>query len=329
MNDKFVNELMYALYGVIPEEIMAEVKSKICIVSQRYDISDRCTEIDVWHGQFPECFEYFLVTKHIEGLSENSLYNYKNFIEDMLVSVYKPINEISANDIRAYLYMVQQKRGISNRSLDNRRSVLNSFFSWIAAEGYIDKNPMITIKPIKAEIKERQALDDVQMEVIRNACETDRERAIIEVLSSTACRVSELVNLKKSDIDLSTGEVKLFGKGKKHRTSYLNPRSRIILKKYLDQRNDDNDFVFVSERGNHDCLHKCGVEKIVRNIGNRVGIKLYPHLIRHTSATSALNKGMPASSLQRILGHSSMDTTMIYAKINQNEVKANHYKFLS
>ena len=157
-----------------------------------------------------------------------------------------------------------------------------------------------------------------------------REKAIIELFYSTGCRVSEMVNLNKSDINFKSGEVFLFGKGNKHRTSYLNAKSEVYLKKYLHTRNDDNNALIVSERKPYQRLSKTGIERIVRIIGKRsnIGRNLYPHLIRHTTATDALKRGMNITDVQAMLGHAKIDTTMIYAKISQDSVQYNHKKYI-
>lgn len=191
-------------------------------------------------------------------------------------------------------------------------------------------NPCRQISPIRYEEKPREPLNGIEMELVRYACENQRERAIIETFYSTGCRVTELSNLNICDIDFNTGEVHLFGKGKKHRTSYVNAKSEVALKKYLETRNDSNVALFVSQRKPHQRLKKNAIESIVRQIGERSGInrRLFPHLIRHTTATDAIDRGMDATELQKLLGHADLETTMIYAKISQENVKRSHKKYI-
>lgn len=268
--------------------------------------------------------------KKIEGLSNGSLKTYELYLKNFLLSIHKPLREITANDIRVYLYSYQQKRKIGNRSLDGHRLVLNTFFEWLSDEGYISNNPCKHIHPIKYEAKPREPLTAIEMELIRDACRTYREKAIVEMFYSTGCRVSELIRLKKSDIDFRKGEVYLFGKGNKHRTSYINARAEVALKKYLFTRTDDNDGLFVIDRKPYTPLKKTGIEKIVREIGERSGIgrRVYPHLIRHTTSTNLLEKGMSIAELQKMLGHEKVETTMIYAKVSQESIKYNHKRYM-
>lgn len=242
----------------------------------------------------------------------------------------KPITELTTNDIRIYLYNLQKRRNISNHSVDCKRVVIHSFLEWCKNEEYIQKNPCNQIQPIKYEKKPREPLTDIELELVREACKSVREKAIIELFYSTGCRVSEMVNLNKEDIDFKTGEVFLFGKGNKHRISYLNAKSEVYVKKYLHMRKDNDCALFVSERKPYKRLSKTGIERIVRVIGERSDIErpLYPHLIRHTTATDALKRGMNITELQAILGHQKLDTTMIYAKVSQDNVKYSHRKYI-
>ena len=168
------------------------------------------------------------------------------------------------------------------------------------------------------------------MELVRDACKTYREKAIIETLYSTGCRVTELARLKKTDVDFQKGEVYLFGKGNKHRISYLNAKAEVALKKYLFSRTDNDPALFVSDRNPYHGIQKTTIEQIVKKIGQCSGIgrRVFPHLIRHTTATDALERGMNVTELQKILGHEKLNTTMIYAKVCQENVKYSHRRYV-
>ena len=168
-----------------------------------------------------------------------------------------------------YLYLIQENRKISNRTLDSRRTVVCSFLGWCAAEGYISKNPAINITPIKYERKERVLLTDIQLEKARNACSTLRETAMVEVLYSSGCRVTELARLDISDVNFDTREIKLFGKGNKHRTSYLSAKAIVTLQTYLASRTDDCEALFVSAKKPIKRIQKNGLEAIIRKLGKK------------------------------------------------------------
>lgn len=168
-------------------------------------------------------------------------------------------------------------------------------------------------------------MDRTQLEKMRRACKDARERALVDVLYSTGCRVSELVNIKTSEVDMKSGEVEVLGKGKKRRTVYLNAAAILSIQEYMLQRDDSSPWLFVCERAPHRQLTRNQTGKVIRKIADRANINgVSPHIIRHTTATMALRAGMPAQDIQRMLGHSKLDTTMIYAETDQTEVKTEH-----
>lgn len=331
IREKFTNDFILKLYGKIADSDLHIVKNELQMFIENYDLTERETAVATCSDSIYNYYQGFIVSKKIEGLNESSLKTYHYYLIDFIEQTTKPIEKITINDIRIYLYNLQQRRKISNRSLDSRRVVINNFFSFCVMEGYIPFNPCEKIGNIKFEKKERKPLSPVELELLRSACKTDREKAIVEVLYSTGCRVTELVRLNKYDVDFQTKEVHLFGKGNKHRTSYLNAKSEVALKKYLSTRSDNEDALFVSDRKPFKRLCKSSIEAIISKLGKKsnIGRNVYPHLIRHTTATDAINKGMNVTSLQKLLGHEKIDTTMIYAKINQTEIKYEHNKFIA
>ena len=328
--ENFAKEFMVKLDGKISESDMATILQELQMFASGYDIQKKETSLTTYEPQIPECYKAYIVSKKIEGLSKETLKTYDLYLKDFLLYIRKPVREITANDIRIYLFSYQRENGVSNRTMDGRRLVINTFLEWCRTERYIDWNPCSQIRPIKYESKPREPLTGIELELVRDACRTYREKAIIEVFYSTGCRVSEMVNLSKSDVDFVKGEVKLFGKGAKHRISYINARAEVTLKKYLFSRRDENPALFVSDRNPHDRLKKTAIEKIVREIGERSGIgrRVFPHLIRHTTATNALERGMNIAEVQKILGHEKLDTTMIYAKVCQENVKHDHRRYI-
>lgn len=330
MQSNFANEFIARLDGKVSEDEMQLILQELQMFSNDYDIQKKETSVVPYEEQLPDCYRVYMVAKKIEGLSKETLQTYKLYLEHFLLNMCKPIDEITANDIRVYLYSYQQARKVSNRTMDGRRLVLNTFFDWCFQEGYIPQNPCRQIHPIKYEAKLVEPLTGVELELVRDACRTQREKALVEMFYSTGCRVSEMARLQKTDVDFRKGEVHLFGKGSKHRISYINAKAEVALKKYLLQRTDDNPSLFVSERKPYKPLAKEGIEAIIKKIGERseIGRRVYPHLIRHTTATDALERGMNVAEVQKILGHEKLDTTMIYAKVCQENVKFDHKRFI-
>ena len=142
--------------------------------------------------------------------------------------------------------------------------------------------------------------------------------------------MGELVRLNRNDINLEQRECIVFGKGDKERRVYFDAKAKIHIIDYLATRTDDNPALFVSLDAPHNRLQISGVEIRLRSLGRKLSIdRIHPHKFRRTMATRAIDKGMPIEQVQKILGHSQIDTTMQYAIVNQNNVKASHQKYIA
>lgn len=328
MREQLKNDILMMLDNYVSIHDLREIEIKIEMILSNYEIEKRKTDIVPYTPKLPETVEIFIVSKKIAGLSEKTLYLYLIVLTDFFRTINKDPEKITANDIRIYLYQYQKEHGVSNRTLDGRRTIICSYFNWMASEEYICKNPAINIQPIKYERRHKRAMSQLDLEKIRLACRTKREKAIVEMLYSTGCRVTELERLNISDINFETKEVTLFGKGSKHRTSYLNAKAEVSLKDYLNSRTDDNPALFVYERKPYGRLKKAGIEFMIRKMMERtsgVTTHVTPHIFRHTTATTALDRGMSIVDVSRLLGHTRVETTMEYITTNSDSVKNNHH----
>ncbi len=271
----------------------------------------------------------FLDVKALEGCSKATIENYKFNLNKFLLGVGKDPTEIATQDIRKYLADYKRERGVSNTTLDNMRRVFQSFFTWMHREGYIIKDPCAAVNKIRADKIIKNPYSDEEMELMREAAKNLREKAIIEVLYSTGMRIGELEKLNKDDIDFVNGKAIVFGKGAKEREVYFNVKAQLALKKYLENRNDTNEALFVGLQSPYNRLKVSTYEKILRELGSRCGVHCHPHRFRRTCATILLNKGMPIQEVSKILGHAKLETTLIYCEINQQSVAANHKKYMN
>ncbi|MBQ8313666.1 MAG: tyrosine-type recombinase/integrase, partial [Clostridia bacterium] len=293
-----------------------------------YEVQLKEVALTAYVDPVPQLLKVYLAVKKTEGLAAGTLENYKRILTRFFLWVRKQPAEVVSNDIRMFIYEYQLQHGISDRTLDKYREIICWFFSWAHMEEYLQHNPGRAIKPIKHEVRERQPLSQVELEYLRMACETKRERAMLEFMYSTGCRVTELTTVKLDDIDWRKGTVHLFGKGKKHRTSFVNAKCEVALKEYLKTRDDDCEYLFVTQRKPYRKLTKCAVEKVVRLLAERSKVTKHvtPHVLRHTTATTAVNAGMPIEDVSKLLGHSSLNTTLIYAKVATNRVQTEHLR---
>lgn len=273
--------------------------------------------------------EAFIAAKRVEGCSEKTLAYYRKTIETMVTGIGKKVQQITTDDLRAYLTDYQKTRKSSKVTIDNIRRILSSFFSWLEDENFILKSPVRRIHKVKTAKVVKDTYSDEALEMMRDNCTTIRDLAIIDLLASSGMRVGELVTLNREDINFAERECVVFGKGSKERLVYFDARTKIHLQNYLDSREDNNPALFVSLKAPFGRLMIGGVEVRLRELGKRLNIpKVHPHKFRRTMATSAIDKGMPIEQVQQLLGHQKIDTTMHYAMVKQQNVKLAHRKYI-
>lgn len=277
-----------------------------------------------------EYLQMFLNAKKIEGCSERTINYYQTTTSNFLKSINAKIQKITTEEIREYLVDYQSKNNCSKTTVDNIRRNISSFFSWLEEEDYILKSPMRRIHKIKATKIVKTIISDEEIEKLRDHCLNARDLAIIDLLYSTGIRVGELVRLNRKDINFNDRECIVLGKGDKERKVYFDAKAKIHLQEYLDTRSDNNDALLVTLDAPHVRLKISGVEIRLRNLGKRAEVeRVHPHKFRRTMATRAIDKGMPVEQVQKLLGHSQIDTTMQYAIVNQSNVKESHRKYIA
>lgn len=271
----------------------------------------------------------FLSAKQVEGCSQRTISYYQSTLEKMLSIIDLPVRKITTETLREYLKDYQSINNCSKVTIDNVRRNLSSFFSWLEEENHILKNPVRRIRKIKVGVTVKDVISDEKIEIIRDACKKSRDLAIVDMLYSTGIRVGELVNLDISDINFHERECVVYGKGDKERKVYFDAKTKLHLKRYLNDRSDSSKALFVTLNKPHKRLKISGVEISIRKLGRIIGLdNIHPHKFRRTMATRAIDKGMPIEQVQQLLGHQQIDTTMKYALVNQNNVKNSHKKFI-
>lgn len=282
---------------------------------------------DILNSEF---LEMFLDAKRIEGCSDRTLKYYRTTIEHFIGEIDTVVRKVTTEEIRGYLAAYQKRNNCTNVTVDNVRRNISSFFSWLEEEDYILKSPTKRIHKIKTKITVKNVISDEGIEKLRDNCKNIRDLAIIDLLYSTGIRVGELVNLNIDDIDLEGRECIVYGKGDKERRVYFDAKAKVHLKDYINSRSDGNEALFVTLDSPHNRLKISGVEIRLRQLGRRIDLeRVHPHKFRRTMATRAIDKGMPIEQVQKILGHSQIDTTMQYAMVNQANVKTSHQKYMT
>lgn len=311
--------------GILSEEQLTLVLGALSTVMTKYNVEQKSTGL-IAQNVVPEAVKYFIASKALENLSESTVRYYTSILKKFFYSVRKQPHEITTNDIRACFYELRINRKISAKTIQTYQRILSSFFGWLMNNDYIQKNPMLKIEKIKVEEKRLSPMSPYELELVRNYCVVPREKAIIDFLYSTGCRVSECCNVQLSDIDWTQYSVFIrHGKGAKDRVVYFNAEAAVSMKKYLATRTDDCPYLFVPGEGKaKHRLSSRSVENVVKKIVDRTGIekRFTPHTLRRTFATLGIRSGMPLERMQALMGHSKPETTLIYAQLDETDLKS-------
>ena len=324
LRNQLVNNVLEKLSDY-PNVTMEQVEYILLNELQNYEVSERCTEVTVYDESSYGLINKFIATKKLEGKSPKTLRKYKRELEHLALSANEPLQKMETFDLRFYLFSYKEKRKISNRSLDNIRKTLSSFYSWLHDEGFISRNPMKAIKQIKYELVERKPFTSVDRDSINKACTCARDSALTSFLYSSGLRVSEVSSLDRNSIDFVKREGIVRGKGNKQRKFYIDEVCAKYLNSYLNSRTDSNPALFVSTKAPFERLSKEGIESAVKRIGKRANVEnVHPHRFRRTLATDLVKKGVPIQFVAEILGHSDLRTTQVYVCLDK-ETTRYHY----
>lgn len=263
-----------------------------------------------------EKVDLFIASKRLEGLSETTLKSYKIQLESFANFCPKAVAHVTTPDIRQYL---AQDKGWKISTVDTILSILKTFFGWLVTEEILLRDPTAKINPPRKEKRLPKGLSIEELEMIREACTSLRERALIEVFYSTGCRLSELANMQITDINMQNMSMKVIGKGNKERIVYLSFKALYHLNKYLKDRTDECESLFITLRKPYRGVGNRAIQREISKIEERVSIskKLTPHVMRHTFAQLSMDAGIELSDLQHLMGHSNPSTTLVYSNVSE------------
>ena len=358
MRDKLLQEIIMMLIG---SGVDADyLKSKLIIILDKYEVDSRCTEVAVVNeDDITKYVRLFLVNKRVAGRTERTICQYNAELRRFFGEIQKSPLMVTSDDIKMYLATKEVRDGASKVYQKNILRVISSFYQWMVREEYLVKNPMNKVDEIKIPKVKKEAFSEGQIEQLRFSIDDDvRLMCIFELLLSTWCRVSELAQIKLSDISEDKETILVHGKGSKDRICYINARAKICLQRYLTERADDNEYLFPncriavnsSDLISVECkkeklkpkdwwkskdlvgtghIDKGTIESSVRKLGKRANVdKVHPHRFRRTGATFALRRGMPIEQVSKILGHESIETTQIYLDISEQDLALAHKKYV-
>lgn len=331
--EQYRHMIVTRLSDKLPPKLLNDVMQEIDLLSQGFDIVRSCTDLIPVSGM-PEMVKMYLASLAVENCSRETIKNYGFELTHFFEHVSKGYLNVTTNDIRCYLGFGQINKGWKPKTADHIRTVVTGFYQWLLDNEYINRNPAKNIKPLKIPKTKLPPLKQIELEHFRNACRTDRERALVDFLFATGCRVTEAARVLLSDIDWNERAVHIrHGKGDKERWTYFNAEAELSIRRYLDNRNGDSEYLFCKGRAPFTGVSRNTLEAEIRAIRERIpeklSIKVTPHTFRRTMGTSAVSRGCPVEKVKELLGHVSLDTTMQYITIEQSEVKQAHQKYLA
>ena len=326
--NEFVQAVKIRLSTMVDADVAESVVDVVTYEIAKYDLSKITTELAVYDDSNEKMIKSFMACMVVEGRSKKTIKAYRYSINKFFRYVgNKPYDQVTAFDIRAWLASMKIS-GCKSISIRNEKNNLTTFFNWLFGEGIIEKNPCTPIRPIKVEQEEKSCFSSEEIDTIRSACNNTKQRAIIETLLSSGLRVSELCNLKMDDVDFNSLTVRVrCGKGGKDRTTFINPVAKKYICRYLSERKSESEYVFTSRYGKQ--YSASGIQRIMVNMSEKCGFHIHPHRFRRTLASDLARKGMPIQEIQKLLGHTSIETTRRYTDTKIDQVQASYRQFIA
>ena len=317
---KLLNEIERNLGAAMTAAAMPGVMAILSDTLACYDVE----AVDAGTGA-DDLLDAYLSAMSVSGRSKKTIERYEYIIRRMMKALRTPTRAITVYHLRRYL-ADEKARGISDRTLESLRQVFSAFFNWLQREGLITVNPTANLSAIKFAKKEKDIYSDVDIERMKFGCKTLRDRAIISFLRATGCRISEMIQLNRNDVDFINLECTVLGKGNKERVVYLDQVTAMVLKNYLEERTDDSPALFAGK--GTDRMKPGGIRKMLNQLGAKANVEhVHPHKFRRTTATTLIRHGMPIQEVAAILGHDKLDTTMQYVVLDKTDIKAAYRKY--
>jgi integrase/recombinase XerD len=268
-------------------------------------------------------FEFHIRTKNLTpktiSVYGERLGYFQRYLRDNRI----PFENVNKLTIQSYI-LFQKQRGLADISVNGQIRVLRVFFKFLRNEELISNDPMEKIQLLKTEKRMKSVLSEKEIEKLlavpdKRTFAGLRNFCMLLVFYDTLIRLTELINIKFSDIDVNTGMIRVLGKGRKERHVPIGAKTAKYLYKFMcmHRKRVDSDHVFCTTSGR--IQDQRNVQRILERIGQRVGIHVSPHLIRHSAASHRAMQGMPAFLLQRLLGHSTIQMTEKYVHLVDNE----------
>ncbi len=275
-----------------------------------------------------QAYSAYEADKRLEGYSPHTLKGYRLQCRLLI----RELGDVAVEGIvfeRLRAYLAKESERLKPASVGFRVKFLRSLLRWCHEEGHIPTNPAAKLREPKMGQRVPKALNEESIELLREGCQSALEHALVELLYTTGCRIGEVYLLNRKDIDWENRSIIVRGKGDKEREVFFNMKCRIWLRWYIQQRQDDEPALFVTERRPFRRTSIDQLRYIVKRVADRAGVEVnvYPHKLRHSYATHLLNNGAPLEAIQSFLGHTKISTTQIYAQLASTKRKELYQKY--
>lgn len=331
---------------------LQRVKTDLALVMKDYTVSPKETALVIYtEGKNTLLIRDFLLAKIVAGRTKGTIQTYREILTMAFMQIGKDADTIKAADIQA-LFAKMLRRGCSKSYCNHTYLVMRSFYTWAFNYRRVPENPTLLLEKMHYIKPKEAAFSQLEIEKMRERIQTNRDRALFELLLSTGCRASEICHIKIEDI--RDDQIVVLGKGEKYRTVYVNAKAQVALSSYLPERHDKNPYLFPRMKNKNELLtsskrHKRRnwyqypeyvdeaepmntetINYIVKHIAKLANVDgCHTHRFRRTCATMALRRGMPLEQVSMMLGHEQIGTTQIYLDIREDDLKASHNRYVN
>ena len=325
MKERLIRDIEIKLSEMYPEIDMDRVMTCVISCLGEYDVSEKSTQLAERSQDINDrILRRYSACLALDGRSEKTIKQYMWTCRKLGEN--KTFTDMTTNDIRLFLGQLKLN-GAKNSTVDNQRAYISAFFKWMQSEDLIEKNPCDKVRAIKCEKVRRLPFNDVEIDKLRSVCKTPKRRAIIEVLLSSGVRCEELTNLDIGDVNMRNRTLLVRnGKGGKDRIVYISDVAAEHLERYLSTRKDSSVELFRTQKGGR---YTCsGIQDMMRRLGKAAGISnVHPHRFRRTFATNLYKRGMDVHEIQRLMGHSNIQTTLGYICTDDAQLRAAYERY--